>query len=442
MERMLLATCGNDAPSGGCGYKTAQVNLYSVQYALRFLGLRVLVFGATTRARFQEGWILGRWSIGKCDGKVVGGLVWFTEDGHAQPLLPAAFDALSRAVQEAGANVIPPWELFDVGAPKKKKSGFRGGDPRSIGEKGNAALRQRRRAASLAMEESAECVVADDESEGGSMRHDVDSMVSDSGASQLQQTLPVVQASREGVVRRSARLQGRAVLAADGNEVSVKKEESAPSEAPDGNLVLDLQGVAAGDGIADGTLLENSENAAAVAMDPELAAELADMWRRLASLDAESDAGNAASTQGKRRRYGAIPDDAWRQFTPSVIDEKLCMARVRNLGKGGQCRSRRLAGRDLCFKHSCQRSLKYGRVTEAIPEKELRWLLREAEKKQEGEVRRALRQKAAERVEDVSGFAGRGCAEGACADLSAATTLVHAGFDVALCIETLRRSAW
>merc|ERR1712151_671220 len=45
MESMLLATCRNDAPSGGCGSKAAQVNLYSVQYALRFLGLRVLVFG-------------------------------------------------------------------------------------------------------------------------------------------------------------------------------------------------------------------------------------------------------------------------------------------------------------------------------------------------------------------------------------------------------------
>ena len=131
MERMLLATCRNDAPSGGCGSKTAQVNLYSVQYALRFLGLRVLVFGATTRPRFQEGLMLGRWSIGKSDGKVVGGIVWFTEDAHAQPLLPAAFDALSRAVPEAGANVIPPWELFDVGAPKKKSERMRGGvDPR------------------------------------------------------------------------------------------------------------------------------------------------------------------------------------------------------------------------------------------------------------------------------------------------------------------------
>ena len=146
MEKMLLATCRNDAPSGGCGSRKAQVNLHSLQCALRSLGLRVIVFGATTRARFEAGWLLGRWSLGKRDGKVVGGLVWFTEDGHARPLRPVVFESLLRTVPEAGDDVIAPWELFHVGAPKKKR-GFRGGDPKSIGAKGNDTQDRRRRAA-------------------------------------------------------------------------------------------------------------------------------------------------------------------------------------------------------------------------------------------------------------------------------------------------------
>ena len=135
-----------------------------------------------------------------------------------------------------------------------------------------------------------------------------------------------------------------------------------------------------------------------------VSAKKADIEARLRALrvrlEAESESDGPRSTRGKRRRYGEIPEDAWRQFTPSVIDEKLCRARVRNLGKGGQCRSRHLPGRDLCFKHSCQKSLKYGRVTEPIPEREMRGLLREAEKKQEGDITRGLRQKALQRVKE------------------------------------------
>ena len=79
-----------------------------------------------------------------------------------------------------------------------------------------------------------------------------------------------------------------------------------------------------------------------------------------------------------------------------MINEDLCLARVRNLGKGGQCRRRRLPAREFCYEHSCKTTLKYGRVTEPIPEKELRWLLRGAELAKDAELSRELRQRARE----------------------------------------------
>ena len=120
LQRMLEATCSNDRASGGCECRIAQVNLYSVEYALRRLGLNVVVFGATSSGRFADGWLLGRWSLGKHDGRVVGGLAWFTQERHVSPLLGEAVHALAAAVPEACAATVPPWALFDVGAPKKK----------------------------------------------------------------------------------------------------------------------------------------------------------------------------------------------------------------------------------------------------------------------------------------------------------------------------------
>ena len=76
--------------------------------------------------------------------------------------------------------------------------------------------------------------------------------------------------------------------------------------------------------------------------DADAEAERLLQWAQeeLARLDAEVVA--VESGAGVKRRRGApIPADAWRQFTPDVINEDLCLARVKNLGKGGQCRRRR-----------------------------------------------------------------------------------------------------
>ena len=39
-----------------------------------------------------------------------------------------------------------------------------------------------------------------------------------------------------------------------------------------------------------------------------------------------------------------VPQDAWKRFTPDVVRTDLCLARVWNSGRGGECSRRALGG--------------------------------------------------------------------------------------------------
>ena len=97
--------------------------IYSVEYALRKLGLSASVIGATCMSPLESGWLLGRWSLGQNGGRLVGGICWLTDDAHAAPLADEFFAAVQLSVPAASSMRIPPWELFDVGAPKKTAGG-------------------------------------------------------------------------------------------------------------------------------------------------------------------------------------------------------------------------------------------------------------------------------------------------------------------------------
>jgi len=99
------------------------LNLYAVDYALRHLGLSVAVVGAICMDRWRAGWLLGRWSLGQKDGRVVGGICWLTDDAHVALLTDDYLAAMVSCVPAACSKTICPWELFDVGAPKKKAIG-------------------------------------------------------------------------------------------------------------------------------------------------------------------------------------------------------------------------------------------------------------------------------------------------------------------------------
>ena len=78
-----------------------------------------------------------------------------------------------------------------------------------------------------------------------------------------------------------------------------------------------------------------------------------------AAADDDGDAlFGGAGKRNKRRvaKSDAPPADASRTyFTPEVISDKLCLARVRNLGRGGQCPRPRLhGGVGFCAEHAVQ----------------------------------------------------------------------------------------
>ena len=81
--------------------------------------------------------------------------------------------------------------------------------------------------------------------------------------------------------------------------------------------------------------------------------------------------------RGRRRwrNEQKLVDEAIRKrFTPDIVDEERCLARVENNGRGGQCYAKRLVGSECCGRH--KRSQPYGLVTGAIPSEKVGVLLR------------------------------------------------------------------
>jgi hypothetical protein len=93
------------------------------------------------------------------------------------------------------------------------------------------------------------------------------------------------------------------------------------------------------------------------------------------------------STQrGLTRLLGTAPrvdvsdsgPDAWKRFTPSLVDYQKCMARTWGKGVGGQCQLKPLQQGGVCQK--CSKKLTHGMVTGEIPEGKLQEFLLHAER--------------------------------------------------------------
>lgn len=65
-------------------------------------------------------------------------------------------------------------------------------------------------------------------------------------------------------------------------------------------------------------------------------------------------------------------EEPWRRFTPSSIDQGLCLARTWKGGAGGQCSKRPSGGQPFCTSHLGDRWQVHGRVDGPIPEKKLK----------------------------------------------------------------------
>ncbi len=121
LARVFARLCSNDCPSGGSG-RTAQLNLYFTQNALRRLGVYVRVVSSRREASLFQGRLRGTWSLGDVAGRCLGVLAWFEETEHVATLsrpLGGEIVNLLGSFPAAGAVDVEPWTFFAAGAPKK-----------------------------------------------------------------------------------------------------------------------------------------------------------------------------------------------------------------------------------------------------------------------------------------------------------------------------------
>ena len=131
------------------------------------------------------------------------------------------------------------------------------------------------------------------------------------------------------------------------------------------------------------------------------AAAAARKGRSSTELGGASGSGEDPGPAGAGQGGGAGAEDLWQQFTPTVIDEGKCFARVWGAGRGGQCAKRRLEGKDYCGSHCEAQSRVHGDVRGDIPAPKFRQFLAEAAK-------RAKRQREEKAGSSAGGVAAAG----------------------------------
>ena len=96
-----------------------------------------------------------------------------------------------------------------------------------------------------------------------------------------------------------------------------------------------------------------------------------------------------------------VPADAWKRFTPEVVDASRCQARIFAGGHGGQCSQRPVSDGNLCANHSREAGrvvgLAHGYVTGEIPRAKLLEFVRRAARREEKELKVAAGEEVARR---------------------------------------------
>ena len=90
-----------------------------------------------------------------------------------------------------------------------------------------------------------------------------------------------------------------------------------------------------------------------------------------------------------------VPAEVWQRFTPPQIDGHRCQARTWNGGLGGQCRQKRMEGKDFCRSHFNQGTLACGRVNECPQYWKLQHFLSAERRREEASRRKPEEQRKA-----------------------------------------------
>ena len=96
-----------------------------------------------------------------------------------------------------------------------------------------------------------------------------------------------------------------------------------------------------------------------------------------------------------------VPADAWKRFTPDVVDFERCIARTFVGGYGGQCSQRPVPCSELCANHAREAErvvgLAHGLVTGEIPRAKLLEFVRRSARREERELKVAAGEEVARR---------------------------------------------
>ena len=96
-----------------------------------------------------------------------------------------------------------------------------------------------------------------------------------------------------------------------------------------------------------------------------------------AAADKRTPGSKRRGRKSKRMEEDNVPEHVWKRFTPPVVDEKKCLARMWSGGRGEQCKKVPMPGRAVCGAHG--KSAPHGLVTGAIPYDKLQEFLKAEE---------------------------------------------------------------
>ena len=135
----LESCCRGVSGSGVSGTMAQACNFAAVGLALLEEGVFVSVVSEAEASRQVR-----KWHIGDSEGECLGVLLWQVDRQHVHRLVGGGLGVWVAGV-EMGDVAEAPWWSSVVGAPKRGRGGgrggFRGGDPRALGARGNVTQR-------------------------------------------------------------------------------------------------------------------------------------------------------------------------------------------------------------------------------------------------------------------------------------------------------------
>ena len=346
--------------------------MFYTEASLRILKLRVCCLCFDADVVFGPWACSGVWWLGPRDGECVGVILWSARDAHVYVLHGCAVEVVLKHASENVSKMLEPWWLTCVGG---RRGAGRGRSSQRLGlqvpavtvptasvsraapidagaRSSESVVSQRCKSRSPLPRIAGHCTDERQDAEGSVGRQSVSST-----------------SSSFQVGGHSDRTEGEPQTRSSRAQVCAKR---CPSDGPQ----------CPSDGSSSSGFAVGGREPSNMSRDfPHFAYE--------GPSTSEEDAvigGRARGWAGTGRPRIRLPSDAWRRFSPAVVDDQRCMARTLNNYRGGQCHGQRSPGKELCSQCLREPSLRYGRIDGPLPRDLLEIWVRRADRQQEREI--------------------------------------------------------